>query len=179
MTTYLHRLIDYNNWANRGLLEFLRTLPEEALDLRAGGVFGSIRQTFEHLLSSEFRYHRSLLSLPQVDAVRSETPSLDDLAVLARESGANLNRLVDSLPEPGTMMQLRDGSRSAATILTQLLVHGVEHRAHIGTILGANGISGPELDGWAHGIFAYGDAWPADWGSEPQERAPFPTPDQD
>ena len=113
MTTYLHRLIDYNNWANRGLLEFLRTLPEETLDLQAGGVFGSIRQTFEHLLSSDFRYHRSLLSLPQVDAVRSETPSLDDLAVLARESGANLNRLVDSLPEPGTMMQLRVGSRSA------------------------------------------------------------------
>ena len=57
-----------------------------------------------------------------------------------------------------------------ATILTQLVMHGVEHRAHVGTILGANGIEPPDLDSWSHGIRIHGDDWPPDWGPEPAER---------
>lgn len=64
-TTYLHRLIAYNNWANRGLLEFLATLPPAVRDERVAGVFGSIRETFKHLLSSELSYHRNLSGLPR------------------------------------------------------------------------------------------------------------------
>ena len=63
------------------------------------------------------------------------------------------------------------GERAAATILTQLVMHGVEHRGHIGTILGANGIEPPDLDAWSHGILAHGDAWPPDWGPEPEGRS--------
>jgi hypothetical protein len=73
---------------------------------------------------------------------------------------AELVELLPSLPEPDTMIQLSDGKRAAATILTQLVMHGCEHRAQIGTILGANGIEPPDLDSWAHGIFVHGDEWP-------------------
>jgi hypothetical protein len=98
MPSYLSRLIEYDDWANHGLLEFLRDLSHE-------------------------------------------------------------------------MIQLRDGGRVAATMLTQLCVHGCEHRAHVGTILGANGIEPPDLDSWAHGIFVHGDDWPTAWGPEPAERS--------
>jgi hypothetical protein len=33
--------------------------------------------------------------------------------------------------------------------LTQFAHHGSDHRAHIGTILGAHGLPTPELDVWA------------------------------
>lgn len=171
MTTYLHRLIDFNNWANRGLLEFLGTQPPETLDLAAGGTYGTIRDTFEHLLTSELGYQRRLRGLPRYDpSDRPERPDLASLRALADESAASLTALVDELPDPGTMLLTGTGNRAAATILTQLIMHGVEHRGHVGTVLGANGIEPPDLDSWAHGIRVHGDDWPPDWGPEPAER---------
>ena len=174
--SYLQRLIEYNNWANQGLLEFLATVPPPVLDERVPGVFGSIRETFEHILSSELNYERRL-TVPQMP--KTERPQNPDLAVLqslADESVRRLSVLKDALPDPGTMIELDDGQRGAATILTQLFAHGCEHRAHIGSILGALGIEGPELDSWAHGIFVHGDSWPADWGAKLDPMPRFPPP---
>jgi uncharacterized damage-inducible protein DinB len=169
MSTYLHRLIGYNNWANRGLLDFLGGLPPETLDASSSGVYGTIRETLEHLLTSEIAYQRRLQRLPRYEPTdRPERPDLEDLRRLADESAAGLAALVDSLPEPATMLPTSSGDRAAATILTQLIMHGVEHRAHVGTILGSNGIEPPDLDSWAHGIWVHGDDWPADWGPEPE-----------
>jgi hypothetical protein len=76
------------------------------------------------------------------------------------------------------MLPTRDGHRAAGTIVTQLFAHGAEHRAHIGTILGAHGIEGPEFDGWSFGILAGADTWPAYWGTEPATRPAYPSPEQ-
>jgi uncharacterized damage-inducible protein DinB len=172
VTGYLDRLLEFDSWANRGLLEFLATQPPEVLDLTTGGVYGTIRETFEHLLTSELGYQRRLAGLPRYDLeARPERPSLAELRTLADEAAASLAALAERVPEPATMLVTGDGLRAAATIVTQLVMHGVEHRGHVGTILGANGIEPPDLDSWAHGIFAHGDAWPSDWGPEPSDRA--------
>lgn len=171
MPTYLNRLIEYDNWANYGLLEFFGHLPPETLDLTTSGVYGTIRETFAHLLTSELGYQRRLAGLPRHDPPdRPERPDLSDLRRLVDESAAALVGLVDALPEPATMLPTSSGQRAAATVLTQLIMHGVEHRAHIGTILGSNGIEPPDLDSWAHGIRVHGDDWPPGWGPEPAER---------
>ena len=171
MATYLDRLIDYDTWANQGLLDFLAGMPLETLDLTTAGVYGTIGETLEHLLSSEMGYTRRLTQAPLLGAPeRPEHPDLALLQSMATESAARLVDLVDSLPEPATKIETRTGMRAAATILTQLVMHGVEHRAHIGTILGANGIEPPDLDAWAHGIWVHGDDWPSDWGPEPESR---------
>ncbi|MGE0600248.1 MAG: DinB family protein [Dehalococcoidia bacterium] len=176
--SYLGRLVDYDTWANAGLLQFLESQGPAVLGLRAAGVYGTIGETFEHLLLSEVSYHRNLLALPKVEYPQPETPTFDSLRALGIVAKGKLRGLVEGLPEPERMMHLGDGDRAAATIFTQLVMHGVEHRAHIGTILGANGIIGLELDSWAHGIFAHGDAWPENWGPEPAERLEFPSVDQ-
>lgn len=167
MATYLDRLIDYNTWANQGLLDFLSGMPPETLDLTSGGVYGTIRETFEHLLSSEMGYSRRLAPPPPRDLPeRPEHPDLATLLAMQAESAARLTDLVDTLPEPATRIETSSGMRAAATILTQLVMHGVEHRGHVGTILGANGIEPPDLDSWAHGIWVHGDDWPPDWGPD-------------
>ena len=171
MPTYLDRLIDYNNWANQGLIQFLRDMSPETLEASTTGVYGTIAETLEHLLTSELGYQRRLAALPRYEPTdRPQPPNLDDLQRLADESAASLVALVDSLPEPGTMLTTSSGKRAAATILTQLIMHGVEHRAHVGTIPGSNGIEPPDLDSWAHGIRVHGDDWPPDWGPEPEQR---------
>ncbi len=171
MTTYLGRLIGFNNWANRGLLEFLATQPPETLDATTGGVYGTIRDTIEHLLTSEMGYRHRLAGLPPYEPVdRPQRPELADLQRLQVESAAGLDPLLDALPDPETRLPTSTGQRAAATVLTQLVMHGVEHRAQVGTILGANGIEPPDLDSWAHGIRVHGDDWPPDWGPEPAQR---------
>lgn len=176
MATYLDRLIEYNTWANQGLLDFLAERPPETLDLTAAGVYGTIRQTLEHLLSSEIGYSRRLAPPPSRElAERPEHPDLTTLQGIADESASRLVDWVDTLPDPATKIETRTGMRAAATILTQLVMHGVEHRAHVGTILGTNGIEPPDLDSWAHGIFVHGDDWPPDWGPDrrgERDRAP-------
>jgi uncharacterized damage-inducible protein DinB len=172
MATYLSRLIEYNSWANRGLLAFVADLASDTLELTTTGVYGTIRETFEHLLTSEMGYQQRLAGLPRYDdSTRPARPEMADLQGLADESAAGLARLVDALPDPATMLPTTSGQRAAATILTQLIMHGIEHRAHVGTILGSNGIEPPDLDSWAHGIRVHGDDWPPDWGPEPSDRA--------
>ena len=167
MTTYLDRLIEYGTWANQGLLDFLRERPPETLDLTTGGVYGTIRETLEHLFSSETGYERRLLGLPRLDPdLRPKDADLDALQRLADEAAAAVAGLAERLPDPATMLPTSSGDRAAATVLTQLVMHGVEHRGHIGTILGANGIEPPDLDSWAHGIWVHGDDWPPDWGPD-------------
>jgi uncharacterized damage-inducible protein DinB len=167
VATYLDRLIDYNTWANQGLIDFLGAQPPETLDLTAAGVYGTIRETLEHLLSSEIGYSRRLTPPPLPDVLeRPERPDLATLQGLATESAARLVDWVETLPDPATKIETSSGMRAAATILTQLVMHGVEHRAHVGTILGANGKEPPDLDSWAHGIWVHGDDWPPDWGPD-------------
>jgi uncharacterized damage-inducible protein DinB len=124
----------------------------------------------DHLFMAEDNYFRSLTRQAR-SAQRPERPDLATLTGYARESAANLKGLV--LPEVGERLQFNDGLRSAATALTQLFMHGVEHRTQVGTILGSLGIEPPDLDAWAHGIFEGGDDWPPNWGEEPPARPRF------
>ncbi len=172
MSTYLTRLLGYEVWANHWLLDFLAHRPPETLELTTGGVYGTIGATFEHLLRSQIGYQRHLAGLPRLERAEIEHPTMDDLNALAAEFAAALASLESALPDPEAMIAMQSGERGAATILTQLVTHGAEHRAHVGTILGANGIEPPDLDSWAHGIFVHGDAWPLDWGPEPAVRVP-------
>jgi uncharacterized damage-inducible protein DinB len=179
---YLRRLVDYGSWANRGLLDFLAGLPTDALDATTPGVFGSVRDTFRHLLTSEMAYRHRLLGLePYDESDVPERPDLADLRRLADESATALPDLVDRLPEADVMRTTGSGQRAAGTILTQLFLHGVEHRTHINTILGVTGLLGqgeqdpgrpepPDQDAWVHGIFVHDDDWPEDWGPEPAGR---------
>ena len=167
---YLRRLLEYNAWANLRLLDFLATLPDSVLDATAAGVYGTVRETLEHMLSSELIYERYLERLPRDGVERPEHPDLATLRAIAAQSEVNAARIVGALPPPTEVMHLRDGLRSAGTIFVQLVSHSAEHRTHVCTILGALGYELPELDSWAHGIFVNGDAWPEDWGAEPDDR---------
>jgi uncharacterized damage-inducible protein DinB len=162
---YLRRLGEYTSWANRGLVDFVGSLPDEVLDATAPGVYGSVRETLEHLLSSELNYERYLARGEKQEAPY-ERPDAAALQRLAAQSEATLLRLIDQLPDAEEFMHLGDGNRSAGTIFVQLISHSAEHRAHVGTILGSLGYELQELDSWAHGIFVNGDDWPPDWGPD-------------
>ncbi len=176
--SYAGRLLSYDNWANRGILAFLRTQPPEVLQATAAGVYGTLGETLQHLLGAELRYHAQINRLPlSTLPPPAQRPALEELQALAKEAAGRVDALKRSLPGPDDMVETVDGPRAASTIVTQLVMHGCEHRGHIATILGTNGITGPELDGWAYGIFAGNDAWLPEWGPEPAPRPEFPRPE--
>src|SRR5690242_710565 len=56
MTTGLADFFKYNLWANRSLLDVCANLSDEQLDATMDGTYGSIRETFIHLITSEEGY---------------------------------------------------------------------------------------------------------------------------
>jgi len=148
-------LFRHNSWANRRLLEFCAGLEPPILDSSAPGTMGSIIDTLRHLSGAEERYLEFLeLASSRRDEVM-EGAKLD-LPALQREAAGRTerwDRLLARKLDPGEVIERtrKDGTVDAlprATLLLQAIHHGNDHRTHICTILGAQGIEPPELDGW-------------------------------
>jgi uncharacterized damage-inducible protein DinB len=146
----------YHKWANLQLLEVCAGLEAEQLQLTSTGTYGSIAATFLHLAAAEQRYVKRLGgSAPQLSE-KSEFPGIDWLRGQMERSGDELLALAgrvrpdDTTPAEGTF-HVRHW-----VPIVQSLHHGNDHRTHICTILGQNGIDYPDLDVWAYARVAGG-----------------------
>lgn len=145
----------FNKWANLQLLDVCGSLKPSVLRLTAPGTYGSVAETWLHLIGAERRYvwrlggERGRFSQPR------RFPGIEKLRAQAAASG-------DALIESARRARRREsviGSRRRGTfkvdksiVLVQAIHHGNEHRAHINTVLGSHGVVLPELDAWAYGL---------------------------
>jgi len=147
-------------WATEKLIAHLRTLKKEQLDLGAPGTYGSIRHTLAHLVRGDERYLVRLGVLSGPTLSEDNEASLDEIAShLARVKTAVEGLFTGSQFDPEQVVL--DTFRRVPTdppleieswtMLAQFTHHGSDHRAHIGTILGAHGLPTVELDVWAYG----------------------------
>lgn len=58
------KLIDYNIWAHRRILEQVQTFPQETFTKEVGGSFPSIHLTLRHLLESDWIWFNRWKGLP-------------------------------------------------------------------------------------------------------------------
>lgn len=123
------------------------------------GTYGSIHQTLQHIVAGEQGYLRALTGEPAPLGPLS-SDDLRPLADLMARAEANAARADDALAsdaDPVRAITHSDGSVSnAAVVIAQLIHHGSDHRAQVGTILGAHGVAAPELGVWEY-AFAIGD----------------------
>ncbi len=82
-------------------------------------------------------------------------PPLSELRAIVEEQARRWQALPDRGAELNvTMPALPDGwpetPHAETLLMLQTLHHGNEHRAHIGSVLGANGRDGPAIDGWEY-----------------------------
>lgn len=148
-------LFRFNLWSTRGLIARCSELDDDILDATAPGTYGSIRQTLVHLLGAEQRYVALLSGNTERLALESESfPGFDGLAEIAEKNAA---ALIAQANEYDSERVLRGDwgqepyAIPAAIPLMQAIHHGNEHRAHIGTLLGIQGVEAPRLDVWAYG----------------------------
>ncbi|HET7701168.1 MAG TPA: DinB family protein [Candidatus Limnocylindria bacterium] len=156
----LIRAVRHNTWANLELLAFCAALTAEQLAWTTPGTYGTLHSTLHHIVGAEHGYLHGLTGLrPPIETERggrAMTPDwqapITELIERARSNGERLVAVLDGELDPARMIKRPSGAIAAAAIIVaQYLHHGSDHRAHVGTILGAHGVAGPNLDVWAYG----------------------------
>ena len=153
----LLRAVRHNCWANVALISFCSGLSPEQLAWTVPGTYGSIHATLEHIVGAEQGYLRHLTGeLPPRGPFAPGQPlvPLDELRERALTSAERIERYIASGDDPARRIQWKGETFTVGVVAAQFIHHGSDHRAHIGTILGAHGISGPELDldVWMYGL---------------------------
>ena len=149
----LLRALRHNSWANLELVAFCARLSAEQLGWTTQGVYGSVHATLQHILGAETGYLHSLTGLePPGGRLPESLVPLERLADIARSNAERIEKVVAAETEPERKITRQSGAIVPATIIVaQFIHHGSDHRAHIGSILGAHGVEGPNLDAWAFG----------------------------
>jgi uncharacterized damage-inducible protein DinB len=150
----LAEFVRYNTWANLRLLEACQSLTDEQLNTSAVGTYGTIRDTWTHLIRNE-GFYALLLTQQRIEpAFRWEdNPTLSALQEFDVEVGNALAEVAVRLKPTDLVHQEWQGkvtTYKAIAVLIQLVNHGVEHRAHINTILSQLNLVTSEVDGWSY-----------------------------
>ena len=152
--------IRHNVWANLEMLSFCATLSPEQLAWTAPGTYGTIHATLHHIVGAEHGYLFALTDhRPPIETERAGralttdwTAPIDELIERERSNGERIERALATDFDPGRVITRRRGYKATAGIIVaQFIHHGSDHRAHIGSILGANGVEPPDLDVWSYG----------------------------
>lgn len=144
----------YNKWANLHLLDMCATLSPKQLQLTSPGTYGTIADTWLHLVGAERRY---LWRLGGDQGRFTQRRTFTGLAVLRDEavtSGDQLIELAKHAKGDATVVsRWKEGARrvNVGVLLVQALHHGNDHRTHVCTILGHHKIPYGHMDVWAYG----------------------------
>ncbi|MDP9317315.1 MAG: damage-inducible protein DinB [Chloroflexota bacterium] len=156
MPNLLSELFKHNLWANLRLLDACARLEDAQLERKVAGTYGSLSDTWVHLVAAEGRYV-ALLSDQQPDQSFSEHTGFlgwADLGERAQHSGERLIALAENFDASRVLRGIRNGESfaiPAVVPMIQAINHATEHRVHIATILTQLGIEPPTLDGWQYG----------------------------
>jgi len=154
MEPLLTETFRYNKWANLHLLDVCAKLSEKQLQLTSPGTYGTIADTWQHLVGAERRY---LWRLGGDQGRFTRHHKFPGLAVLRNEAAISGDKLIElarrSKGDATVVSRWPEGSRrvNVGVLLVQALHHGNDHRTHICTILGHHEIPYGDMDVWAYG----------------------------
>jgi len=144
----------FNHWANQQLLGICLNLSDEILSAGIPGAYGSIRDTFAHILKAQVSFLKRIHgTYPEPGFKWEEDPDLSQL--MAYETTLH-EALVDTLQRvPATRNVHEEGDGwtfdyQARLIFISVVYHGIAHRTDITTVLNYQGIQLPELDIWGY-----------------------------
>ena len=150
----LVEFIRYNNWANAQLLAACQSLTTDQLAAAAPGAYGTIRDTLIHIVRAEALNVGRLTGIrPQPSFKWEDPPTLAALAAFADQVAGALLDTIQRVPPTHIVHEQEDGKTfdyQARVLFMQVIIHGVEHRTNITTILNGHGLSAPEVDGWGY-----------------------------
>jgi uncharacterized damage-inducible protein DinB len=129
-------------------------LAADQLATAAPGVYGTIRDTLEHIIRAEADYVGRLTGDCRQPSFKWEDqPALADLSTFADQVAGALLDAAQRIPPTHIVHEEEDGNfldYQARLLFIQAINHGIEHRTNITTILSGLGLPAPEVDGWGY-----------------------------
>jgi len=154
-TDTLTTLFSHNLWANVRILEQCANLTSEQLDATISGAFGSIRDTLQHIVTSEQSYLYRIRTGQPLDRPEDAAPlTIAEMLESVRTTGAGFVEWAPKVQADDTVQvdwengTLREVPKTI--YLTQVINHATEHRAQIMAILTQLSIQPPDLDSWSY-----------------------------
>ncbi len=144
----------YNHWANQELMRICIKLSDEIITANLPGSYGSIRDTFAHILKAEISFLKRIhVTYPQPGFTWEENPSLSQMMAYETELNEALLDTLQRVPITQNVHEEGDGwtfDYQARLIFMSVVYHGIAHRTDLTTVLNQKGISLPELDVWGY-----------------------------
>ena len=141
-------------WATERLIDECAGLTAEQLTTPAPGTYGSILDTFRHLVSTDCWYLTFFRDEPQRIAEGAEV-GLDKLRSAITGNGKGwMELLAGGLDGEADVVEHGDGWNFHSPTgfrLAQAIQHGTDHRSQICTALTSLGKEPPGIDLWAFG----------------------------
>ena len=149
----LRELFHHHAWATQALIDHCAGLPPEALQATVPGTAGTIQHTLGHLVAADGRY-LALLTGATPAVQESVPPPLDELRARFAQQARRWEAVLDRLDELDVTIPARgdrpETPHARNLLLLQALHHGNDHRTHVCTILGAQGLPLADVSGWAY-----------------------------
>jgi uncharacterized damage-inducible protein DinB len=143
----------HNSWATRQLLAACRGLAADQLTASASASFGSIIDTFNHIILSDASYLRTLGGdAPAWLISRENSADLGQLQARVEETEGNWERLLAEPLDAERVLILDKGAYEAhaGILIAQALHHGNAHREQICAILTGLGVEPPGMQPWEY-----------------------------
>jgi len=153
----LHDPVRHNIWATAQVLDACRGLDQPTLDATVPGTYGTIIDTLRHMIAAESSYLFRLTGTQAYPRQEGQSIGLDVLAERAADLARTWEQFLAGEVDSERMGEARGGDGAvfavrAGVFLTQALHHANEHRAHICTILGAQGHEPPDVSAWTYAL---------------------------
>jgi uncharacterized damage-inducible protein DinB len=150
----LVEFVRYNQWANQQVLDICMKLDKGLLTTAIPGTYGSILETFSHLLRAEAGFLKRIHGTgPQPAFTWEEGPSLAQMATFATQVGEAFMETLQHISPTQNVHEEGNGwtfDYQARLIFMSLAYHGIAHRTDITTFLNRQGVALPELDVWGY-----------------------------
>ncbi len=148
------RQLRHDVWATKRLIQHCRSLTVDQLALTIPGTYGTIRRTLAHIVRADEGYLSGFGLVAEPFLEVGDATALDEIASRHAKVGEAVEGFFargEFDPDRVMRSERRRADLEPWVLLTQFAHHGSDHRAHICSILGANGLAVPDLDVWAYG----------------------------
>jgi len=153
-TSLLDDAMAHHIWATERLIDACVDLTPEQLATPAPGTYGSILETFRHLVSADCWYLTFFRDEPKRLEENTEA-GLAELRAAITDNGAEWMELLGSgIDGEADTAETGDGWIFHAPTgfrLAQVVQHGTDHRSQICTAMTSFGVEPPAIDVWAYG----------------------------
>ena len=148
-TIYHHHL-----WANLVIFTRCCDLSDDQLDAAVPGVYGTIRETLNHIMRAERSYLSRIISgNPSNQPQDTIDLPIKEMRDEVEKTGQGLIDWAPKVKENDSVLLDWDGKIREVPktiILNQVINHATEHRSQILSILTQIGIEPPDVSSWSY-----------------------------